>query len=70
MSTPTRIYAVLALGAKHPRLVRASHPATALRHVAESAFSVDVASQDDIVNAMEAGAKVEDLRGEQLELGT
>lgn len=69
MSAPTRIYAVLPLGAKHPRLVRASHPATALRHVAESMFSVDVASQDDIVSAMQAGAKVEDLRGEQAELG-
>ena len=70
MSAPTRIYAVLALGAKHPRLVRASHPATALRHVAESAFSVDVASQDDIVNALQSGAKVEELHAEKLELGT
>lgn len=68
--TTTRIYAVLDNVSKKARLVRATHPATALRHVAADAFEVRVASQDDLVKAFEAGTKVESLAAEQTELPT
>ena len=50
------------------RFVRASHPATALRHVADDAFTVRVATQEDLVGAFEAGLKVEAVNAEQTEL--
>lgn len=50
------------------RFVRATHPAVALRHVADDAFTVRVATQDDLVAAFEAGTKVENLKAEQAEL--
>lgn len=66
----TRIYLVADAGTTTtpPRLVRATHPATALRHVAADAFTVRVATQDDLVKAFEAGTKVESLGAEQQEL--
>jgi len=54
----SRIYAV-----KHGdtmRLVRASHPNTALMHVARGEHSVRVATQTDLENAFKAGIKVEE----------
>jgi hypothetical protein len=48
--------------------VRAGHPAPALRHVADAAFTVRVASQDDLLKAIEAGVKVESIAAEQQEL--
>jgi hypothetical protein len=50
------------------RFVRATHPAVALRHVADDAFTVRVATQDDLVSGFERGAKVEDIKAEQQEL--
>jgi hypothetical protein len=47
MAAGTRIYLVT-IGAAD-RLVRASHPATALMHVARDIAKVKVASQEDIV---------------------
>jgi len=41
------------------RLVRAAHRAQALAHVARSTINVAVASQDEIVEAMTRGIKVE-----------
>lgn len=41
------------------RLVRAIHPAQALRHVAEDTLSVTVATQDDLVRLVAAGVQVE-----------
>jgi hypothetical protein len=66
MATTTRIYKVSpsADGGK-ARLVRASHPSHALRHVAADAFTVKVASQDDLVLAFERGIKVESIEAEQ-----
>lgn len=66
MTTQTRIYKVApsAEGGK-ARLVRASHPSLALRHVAADTFTVKVASQDDLVLALERGIKVEALTDEQ-----
>lgn len=64
----TRIYAIADKTTKKTRLVRAGHPATALRHVAADAFDVRVATQDDLVAGFEAGVKVEDIKAEQAEL--
>lgn len=50
------------------RLVRATHPAHAVKHVAESAFSVAIASQDDLVKLLGMGVEVENLKQEQAEL--
>lgn len=67
----TRIYKVSprAEGEK-ARLVRATHPSHALRHVAAEAFTVNVASQDELVLALERGTKVETIAAEQAELPT
>lgn len=56
----TRIYAVKPKGADiPPRLIRASTQAQAMRHGARDTLQCAVASQDDIVRAINAGAKVE-----------
>lgn len=69
MTTQTRIYKVATAGdASAMRLVRATHPSHALRHVAAEAFTVKVASQDDLVTAFENGTKVESITAEQQEL--
>lgn len=67
--TPTRIYCVksTAEGAK-PRLVRATHPSTALRHVAEAVYTVDVATQDELVDLLAAGSVIEQIKHEQQQL--
>ncbi len=43
-------------------LVRASTRSQAVSHVAGKEMAVAVATQDDIVNALQAGAKVEDAK--------
>lgn len=69
--TATRIYRIAPTTGEGPaRLVRATHPATALRHVAADAFEVRVASQDDLLASFEAGVKVESIAAEQQELPT
>lgn len=78
MAAPTRIYIVrnatadidAETGKSLHRLVRASHPSHALRHVAADSFEVKVASQDDLVAAFESGIEVETIASEQLELPT
>lgn len=78
MAAPTRIYIVrnatadidAETGKSLHRLVRASHPSHALRHVAADSFEVKVASQDDLVAAFERGTKVETIAAEQHELPT
>jgi hypothetical protein len=66
----TRVYIVKAKTdpSAKPRLVRAAHPANALRHVADGAYSVEVAGQDDLITLLTQGAKVEDIKAEQHEL--
>ena len=64
----TRIYLVADKVTKKPRLVRASHPSIAVRHVASDAFEVRVATQDDLVAGFEAGLQIEAIRAEQTEL--
>lgn len=50
------------------RLVRATHPANALRHVASATLNVTVASQDDLIAALADGVPVETITAEQQEL--
>mgnify|MGYP007049631074 CR=1 FL=1 len=53
----TRIYIVT--GPTGTRLVKATAPSQAITHVAKSAFDARVASQDDLVEALGNGVKVE-----------
>lgn len=68
--TAQRIYLVGSSDPAHPlRLVKATVRQQALTHVAQSLFTVRVASQDDLVMALSQGVKVENARdGDQLEL--
>lgn len=68
--TAQRIYIVGSNDPAHPvRLVKATVRQQALTHVAQSVFTVRVASQDDLVKALGDGVKVENARdGEQLEI--
>lgn len=50
------------------RLVRATHPSHALRHVAADEYSVSVASQDDLIDLVGRGVQVETIAAEQHEL--
>ncbi len=69
--TPTRIYCVksTADGAK-PRLVRATHPSTALRFVADAAYTVTIPDSEQLLGCFEAGIKPEDLPGSEQQLLT
>lgn len=53
----TRIYIVT--GPTGTRLVKATAPSQAITHVAKAAFDARVASQDDLVEAIGNGVKVE-----------
>ena len=55
----TRIYAVVRKGHGNTRLVKATTIGAALRHVAKHEYTVKPASQDQIVEAIEHGVKVE-----------
>lgn len=50
------------------RLVKAAVRQQALTHVANSLFEIRVASQDDLVEALGNGVKIEQYSGEQEEL--
>lgn len=58
----TRIYTIS--NGDTDRLVRAASRAQAISHVARSVFNSRVATQDDLVDAMQAGVKVEDAGAE------
>ena len=68
--TASRIYIVGSSDPAFPiRLVKASIRQQALSHVAQSLFTVRVASQDDLVSALSKGVKIENAKdGDQLEL--
>jgi hypothetical protein len=55
----SRIYAVTRKGHGTLRLVKAGNWAQALRHVAKDEYAVDVAEQDQLVEAVNRGVKVE-----------
>lgn len=68
MATAQRIYLVTTNDGKE-RLVKASLRQQALSHVANSLFSVRVASQDDLVQALTKGTQVEHYSNtDQLEI--
>jgi hypothetical protein len=67
MATATRIYQVTHKASKTVRLVRATHPSRALHHVAADEYSVEVASQEDLITLLEDGVKVEDVKAEPAE---
>ena len=68
--TAQRIYIIGSNDPAHPiRLVKATNRHQALTHVAQSIFTVRVASQDDLVKALTGNIKVENARdADQLEL--
>ena len=68
MKTASRIYLVT-IG-ESDRLIRATHPAKALMHVARDIAKVNVATQQDLVDCLADGVKVEDAKPEQQELPT
>lgn len=65
--TKTRIYIVRQKQGT-ARLVRASHPSTALMHVAQQEYSATVATQDDLECQLMLGTKVETVKAEQQQL--
>lgn len=58
--TPRRVYAVHHAGTSTTRLVRAVNVATAVRHVVRTDYTAEVASQDDLIDLLSAGTRVED----------
>lgn len=70
MATKTRVYKVTPVAGGKARLVRASHPSHALRHVADEQFHVAVPDQDDLIELIQAGTPVESIAAEQAELPT
>lgn len=58
MAAATRIYLVTG-SAGEVRLVKAAVPSQAITHVAKQSFSACIASQDDLVEAISSGVKVE-----------
>jgi gamma-glutamyl-gamma-aminobutyrate hydrolase PuuD len=59
--TKSRIYLVSSKGGEN-RLVRAATRHQSIMHVASSEFSSEVASQDDLIEALESGVKIENYR--------
>ncbi|OGB68599.1 MAG: hypothetical protein A2486_16190 [Burkholderiales bacterium RIFOXYC12_FULL_65_23] len=55
----TRIYLVTDRDTQTQRLIRAANQAQAVRHAAQSRFDIQVASQDTLVELLDAGQKVE-----------
>lgn len=58
MATATRVYIVTGPDGSN-RLVKATVASQAITHVAKSAFSAKVASQDDLIAELSKGTKVE-----------
>lgn len=59
----TRIYFIT--DGTRNRLIRAANQAQAMSHAARTLFRVRVASQDDLVASLSAGARVEDTQNEE-----
>jgi hypothetical protein len=58
MATATRVYIVTGPDGSN-RLIKATVASQAITHVAKSAFSAKVASQDDLIAELSKGTKVE-----------
>lgn len=63
----TRIYYVEGRGEGPARLVKAISKAQAYGHLARAAFKLHVASQENLVGALSAGAKIEDATAEPID---
>lgn len=61
MTTPTRPYVIRDKQdtSAQPRLVRATNPAQALRHVTRDRFTVEPASASEVLDLIEDGIKAE-----------
>jgi hypothetical protein len=66
--TTRRIYIVKPKAGGPARLVRATHPSPALRHVAEADYTVAVANSEQLLECFEAGIRPEDIGQEQIPL--
>lgn len=67
MATANRIYIVTTIGnadGRKNRLVRAATATQAWRRVAEELITVDLATQDELVELASAGIKVENAAAE------
>jgi hypothetical protein len=69
MATAARIYSVAGKDGK-ARLIEATHPSHALRHVAADTFTVKVPTQRELVDLLRKGVNVEAVKHEQQELPT
>ena len=67
MATPTRIYMITKRHRQETvhQLVRAANAAQARSHVARNSYAVAVASQDDLVEQLGFGVKVETANEEE-----
>lgn len=70
MATDTRVYHSRHKTTGKVRLLRAISRASAYRHVAEDEFELSIASQDQLIEAMQSGVKVEDVKAEPAETPT
>jgi hypothetical protein len=61
MATQQRVY-IVGTPDNKVRLVKASVRQQALTHVANHMFTVRVASQDDLIKALQSGTQVENYR--------
>lgn len=69
MATQQRVY-IVGTHDGETRLVKATIRQQALTHVANHLFTVRVATQDDLINALSNGIKVENYKDpEQLTIG-
>lgn len=59
MKTASRYYVVENKATNERRLVRATHPNHAIRHVAQNVFSVHVPTQDELIELAKIGAEQE-----------
>ena len=60
MATQQNVYLVVSKDMTIRRLVRAPNRTRALRHVAADTLGVAIATQDNLIELIAAGAKVED----------
>lgn len=67
MATQSRLYAVADKTGKI-RLVEATHPSHALRHVAADTFTVKVPTQRELVDLLKKQTPIEIVKPEQGEL--
>lgn len=66
--TAKRIYIVAPKDGGPARLVRATHPSNALRHVADDSYTVAVADPEQLLACFEKGIKPESIGQEQVPL--